>query len=100
MNRWGETCIDFSSQEDNLLECVALVKTFSVADSLQLKIERVAEPGDKRSLPVGLTRQGIATATQAFTADMAFEKAKLRALSPQEQADLILLLRKLMLALA
>jgi DNA-binding MarR family transcriptional regulator len=62
-------------------------------------VRRVPSPEDRRSLMVELTEAGVAKAEAALTEDMAVEKARLAALTPEEQARLAALLRKLALGI-
>ena len=58
-------------------------------------IQRIAVDGDGRSLPVGLTEDGILRAKVAFQNDMEVEAKLLQGLSEEEQSQLAALLRKL-----
>jgi DNA-binding MarR family transcriptional regulator len=62
-------------------------------------IRRAAAEGDRRSLPVELTQEGIDRAKAAFREDMAVEAAMLSGLTQEEQGDLARLLRKLALTI-
>lgn len=61
-------------------------------------VRRTPSPEDARSLLVELTREGRERIEAAFLADMALEDRLVAALSRQEHATLVRLLRKLALA--
>jgi DNA-binding MarR family transcriptional regulator len=62
-------------------------------------VERVADPGDRRGLLVGLTRKGRALVRRVGPSHLETERHLLAALTPQEQAELARLLRKLLIGL-
>jgi DNA-binding MarR family transcriptional regulator len=62
-------------------------------------VERVADPDDRRGLFVGLTRKGRALVRRAGPSHLETERRLLAVLTPQEQADLARLLRKLLIGL-
>jgi DNA-binding MarR family transcriptional regulator len=62
-------------------------------------VERVADPDDRRGLLVGLTRKGRALVRRVGPSHLETEQSLLAALTPQEQAELARLLRKLLIAL-
>lgn len=62
-------------------------------------ITRIADPADRRSLLVALTAEGQSKAAQAIAEDMRTEAGLLDGLSPDEQASLAALLRKLAVSL-
>lgn len=62
-------------------------------------IRRVDASGDRRSLPVELTAEGLARIDAAFRDDMAVENALVQSLAPAEREALTALLRKLARAL-
>jgi DNA-binding PadR family transcriptional regulator len=62
-------------------------------------VERVADPHDRRGLLVGLTRKGRALVRRVAPSHLETERRLLATLTPQEQADLARLLRKVLIGL-
>jgi DNA-binding MarR family transcriptional regulator len=62
-------------------------------------VERVADPDDRRGLLVGLTRKGRALVRRVGPSHLETERSLIAALTPQEQAELARLLRKLLIGL-
>lgn len=61
-------------------------------------IKRQPNPNDRRGVLVTLTTKGLALMDEAYPAHISHEKKMLAALSEREQAELMLLLRKLLIS--
>lgn len=62
-------------------------------------VERLPDPRDRRGTLVGLTPAGLAAVDQVLPSHVETEREMLAMLTPEEQAELARLLRKMLLAL-